>query len=69
MAEQKAKLEVMAKRTKQKTITCWLRQDLEETVAVLKLREGGFTGWLESELEKVQISPEERAALKIFKKK
>lgn len=65
----KAKLSVMVKRTKQRTITCWVRQDLEDTVSVLKMREGGFTGWLERELAKVKISPEELAALKVFKKK
>ena len=69
MALQKANLSVMVKRTKQRTITCWVRQDLEDTVQVLKMREGGFTGWLESELAKVKISPEELAALKVFKKK
>lgn len=69
MANPKAKLSVMVKRTKQRTITCWVRQDLEQTVQVLKLREGGFTGWLERELAKVKISPEELAALKVFKKK
>lgn len=69
MALQKANLSVMVKRTKQRTITCWVRQDLEDTVQVLKMREGGFTGWLEQELAKVNISPEELAALKVFKKK
>ena len=69
MALQKAKLHVMVKRTKKRTITCWVREDLEDTVQVLKMREGGFTGWLESELAKVKISPEELAALKVFKKK
>lgn len=69
MANPKAKLHVMVKRTKQRTITCWVRQDLEDTVAVLKMRDGGFTGWLERELAKVKISPEELAALKVFKKK
>ena len=69
MALQKSKLHVMVKRTKQRTITCWVRQDLEDTVSVLKMREGGFTGWLEQELAKVKISPEELAALKVFKKK
>lgn len=69
MVQQKAKLHVMVKRTKQRTITCWVRQDLEDTVQVLKMREGGFTGWLEQELAKVKISPEELAALKVFKKK
>ena len=69
MALQKANLSVMVKRTKQRTITCWVRQDLEDTVQVLKMREGGFTGWLEQELAKVKISPEELAALKVFKKK
>lgn len=65
----KAKLPDMANRTKEKTITCWVRKDLEDTVAVLKMRDGGFTGWLEKELAKVKISPEELAALKVFRKK
>lgn len=70
MPQPKAKLSVMVKRTKQRTITCWIRQDLEDTVQVLKMREpGGFTGWLERELAKVKVSPEELAALKVFKKK
>lgn len=69
MAEEKSKLQVMVKRTKSRTITCWVRQDLEDTVQVLKMREGGFTGWLEQALSKVKVSPEELAALKVFKKK
>lgn len=69
MSKPKAKLSVMVKRTKQRTITCWVRQDLEDTVQVLKMRDGGFTGWLEKQLEKVKVSPEELAALKVFKKK
>ena len=69
MSKSKAKLSVMVKRTKQRTITCWVRQDLEDTVSVLKMREGGFTGWLEAQLAKVKVSPEELAALKVFKKK
>lgn len=70
MAEEKSKLQLMVKRTKQRTITCWVRQDLEDTVQVLKMREpGGFTGWLEGQLAKVKVSPEELAALKVFKKK
>jgi hypothetical protein len=70
MAKEKSKLQVMVKRTKSRTITCWIRQDLEDTVQVLKMREpGGFTGWLEQALSKVKVSPEELAALKVFKKK
>lgn len=69
MQEQITKLQVVVKRTKKRTITCWVREDLEDTVQVLKMRDSGFTGWLESQLEKVKISPEELAALKVFKKK
>lgn len=69
MQKKKAKLSVMVKRTKQRTITCWVRQDLEDVVDILKMRKDGFTGWLESALEKVKVTPEELAALKVFKKK
>ena len=69
MQEQITKLQVVVKRTKKRTITCWVREDLEDTVQVLKMRDSGFTGWLESQLEKVKISPEDLAALKVFKKK
>ena len=69
MKDENAKLRVMVKRTKKRTITCWVREDLEDTVQVLKMREGGFTGWLESELAKVKVSDEELAALKVFRKK
>lgn len=69
MSEQITKLQVVVKRTKKRTITCWVREDLEDTVQVLKMRDSGFTGWLESQLEKVKISPEELAALKVFRKK
>lgn len=60
----------MAERKKSRTVTVWLRDDLADKVAVLKMREeGGFTGWMERQLEKVKVSPEELAALKVFKKK
>ena len=58
----------MAKRTKKKTITCWVRQDLEDTVAILKMRPGGFTGWLEEKLAQENVTEQERAALAVFRK-
>jgi hypothetical protein len=58
----------MAKRTKQRTITCWVRQDLEDTVAILKMRPGGFTGWLEGKLAQEPVTEQERAALAVFRK-
>lgn len=57
----------MAKRTKKRTITCWIREDLEKTVDILKMRPGGFTGWLEEQLGKVEVSKGELAALKVFR--
>lgn len=59
----------MAERKKSRTVTVWLRDDLADKVAVLKMREGGFTGWMERQLEKVKVTDEELAALKVFKKK
>ena len=68
MPRKKSKLPDMAERKKRKTVTVWLRDDLAPVVEVLKMRPDGFTGWMEKALEKVKVSDEELAALKVFKK-
>lgn len=61
-----AKLDAMANRKKSKTLTIWYRDDLEEKVQYLKMKQGGLTAFIENALDNLDIPEEELQAMRLL---
>lgn len=61
-----AKFDAMANRKKSKTLTIWYRDDLEEKVQYLKMKQGGLTAFIENALDNLDIPEEELQAMRLL---